>query len=359
MANDLDQSVSNAIAGGVSAPIDLIAWALRKAGVPGLEKPVGGADWMAEKGLTRPVQPGPGQVVGETIGNLVDPLSGLSAAAKTAILIPALASRGWKLENAARDAIAGAGHQELWDKHRVFKYPGQLTGDLRVPTGQAKFGSEIPQGTLRLNREGALPDILENKGLYHEVPGLDKVLVKLRGHPDSPKSQGVYAHHEGPGGVIYVDPKESVDLENTFWHELNHAINSHTGQTGTLGAHARFDTLSPVMKQQIPEMANLLERDAPDLPLLVEHLRRAGKVSPNRVWATSAGERLAEADAFRAMNPATRSLSPIMHMNKGNSPLLPVEKPIPDDIMLNLEHSLLLHEGDPASALSYLLRKLK
>ena len=72
MANDLDQSVSNAIAGGVSAPIDLIAWALRKAGVPGVEKPVLGSDWMREKGLTRTVQQGPGQVVGETIGNLLD-----------------------------------------------------------------------------------------------------------------------------------------------------------------------------------------------------------------------------------------------------------------------------------------------
>jgi len=86
MANDLDQSVSNAIASGVSGPVDLITWLLRKGGLP-VDKPVGGSDWMREKGLTREVKPGAGQVVGETVGSLVDPLSSLGAGAKGAILL--------------------------------------------------------------------------------------------------------------------------------------------------------------------------------------------------------------------------------------------------------------------------------
>lgn len=78
MANDLDQSVSNAIAGGFSTPVDLFAWALRKSGLPGdYTKPVGGSDWMREKGLTAPVKETGPAIVGETLGNLADPLAGV------------------------------------------------------------------------------------------------------------------------------------------------------------------------------------------------------------------------------------------------------------------------------------------
>src|SRR5574343_617118 len=85
MPSDLDQAVSNAIASGVSAPVDILAWLLRKSGLPGnYEKPVMGSDWMREKGLTKEVRPGGAQVVGETVGSLVDPLAPLSKAALAA-----------------------------------------------------------------------------------------------------------------------------------------------------------------------------------------------------------------------------------------------------------------------------------
>jgi len=48
------QSASNSIAGNVSAPVDGLAWLLRKAGVPMPDNPMGGSDWMAQQGLTRP-----------------------------------------------------------------------------------------------------------------------------------------------------------------------------------------------------------------------------------------------------------------------------------------------------------------
>ena len=49
------QSASNSVASNVSAPVDGLAWLLKKAGVPMPTNPMGGSDWMAEKGLTRPV----------------------------------------------------------------------------------------------------------------------------------------------------------------------------------------------------------------------------------------------------------------------------------------------------------------
>lgn len=67
---DTAQSASNAAAGNVSAPVDVIAMALRKAGV-NVDSPVGGAEWMAENGLTIPVQDGYPKMAGEFLGNII------------------------------------------------------------------------------------------------------------------------------------------------------------------------------------------------------------------------------------------------------------------------------------------------
>lgn len=48
---DFAQGTSNAFASNVSAPVDGLAWLLRKAGVPMPSNPVGGSDWLAQQGL--------------------------------------------------------------------------------------------------------------------------------------------------------------------------------------------------------------------------------------------------------------------------------------------------------------------
>lgn len=71
------QAASNSVAETVSAPVDAIAWALRKAGVPNSivgDKPVMGSDWMAEKGFTRPTQEGVSKMAGDFVG-MVSPLA--------------------------------------------------------------------------------------------------------------------------------------------------------------------------------------------------------------------------------------------------------------------------------------------
>ena len=64
---DTAQSASNAIAGSVSGPVDLITAALRAGGL-NIERPIGGSEWMNEKGLTVPVEMGAPRIVGETLG---------------------------------------------------------------------------------------------------------------------------------------------------------------------------------------------------------------------------------------------------------------------------------------------------
>jgi len=68
LLSDTAQGASNAVASNVSAPVDAIAWLLRKAGVPVGDAPVGGSDWMAQKGLTRQPTNRIAGLVGETLG---------------------------------------------------------------------------------------------------------------------------------------------------------------------------------------------------------------------------------------------------------------------------------------------------
>ena len=62
------QGASNSIASNVSAPVDGISWALRKAGVPIPSNPMGGSDWMAQRGLMREPQNRLAGLLGETAG---------------------------------------------------------------------------------------------------------------------------------------------------------------------------------------------------------------------------------------------------------------------------------------------------
>jgi hypothetical protein len=67
---DTAQSASNTVAANVSAPVDAIAWALRKAGL-NVNQPVGGEEWMAAQGLTAPVKEGVPKMAGEAIGGVL------------------------------------------------------------------------------------------------------------------------------------------------------------------------------------------------------------------------------------------------------------------------------------------------
>ena len=69
MAGLLDflQSASNSVASNVTAPVDGIAWLLRKAGIPVPDAPVGGSDWAKNAGLLRDVEQSPASLAGESL----------------------------------------------------------------------------------------------------------------------------------------------------------------------------------------------------------------------------------------------------------------------------------------------------
>jgi GNAT superfamily N-acetyltransferase len=80
---DMFQAASNSAADTVSAPIDALAWALRRAGVP-VGEAFGGSEWMRRKGLTAQPQNPLAALVGETAG-LVSPLVAAARAPQIAV----------------------------------------------------------------------------------------------------------------------------------------------------------------------------------------------------------------------------------------------------------------------------------
>tara|TARA_R110000868_G_scaffold391708_1_gene661957 strand:+ start:42 stop:1250 length:1209 start_codon:yes stop_codon:yes gene_type:complete len=67
---DILQGASNAAASNISAPVDGLAWLLRKAGLPIPDAPIGGSDWMASKGLTAKPQNYLAGLLGESVGGV-------------------------------------------------------------------------------------------------------------------------------------------------------------------------------------------------------------------------------------------------------------------------------------------------
>lgn len=66
---DFLQGASNAAASNVSAPIDGLAWLLRKMGAD-VGTPMGGSDWMRQKGLTAEPKDKWAGLLGESVGGL-------------------------------------------------------------------------------------------------------------------------------------------------------------------------------------------------------------------------------------------------------------------------------------------------
>ena len=88
------QGASNTAASNVSAPIDAMAWLLRKGGLPIPQNPVGGSDWMAQRGLTAEPQNRLAGLLGEGFGGVAP----IVAAAKAPQIAGGLLKMG---ENAA------------------------------------------------------------------------------------------------------------------------------------------------------------------------------------------------------------------------------------------------------------------
>jgi hypothetical protein len=86
---DAAQGASNAAASTVSAPVDGIAWLLKRAGVD-VGTPVGGSDWMAQQGLTAE----PGNALAGGLGGFAAGMSPMGLAQRAPQAMRALPQMG-------------------------------------------------------------------------------------------------------------------------------------------------------------------------------------------------------------------------------------------------------------------------
>lgn len=63
------QSASNGIANSIAGePVDILAAGLGYAGIPVGDRPVGGTQWLKDKGVVVPVEEGAPQIIGQGLG---------------------------------------------------------------------------------------------------------------------------------------------------------------------------------------------------------------------------------------------------------------------------------------------------
>ena len=219
---DFLQSASNSAASNVSAPVDGLAWLLRKAGVPMPQNPLLGSDWMAEKGLTKPVAQSGASLMGETAGMLAPFLAaakapqiakGLLQGAENA-MIPSTMSKefgGLKVSNHSHEQMAE------WANAKSLRESKQAVDRAAADVAQKAYAarkiSNLPAQGMGKNYDAAQLESIagyinsgdrlgaQAEGRSHAVSAIKSELERL-GYPIEKMSQlgggnSVYANING------------------------------------------------------------------------------------------------------------------------------------------------------------------
>lgn len=136
------QGASNSVASNVSAPVDGMAWLLRKAGVPIPSNPLGGSDYLAQQGLTQEPKNHFVGLLGEGIGGAAP----FVAAAKVPQIAGGLLKMGENLAapqtlNKQTGAIVWHGSPHKFDKFDASKIG---TGEGSQSYGHGLYLAEAP-----------------------------------------------------------------------------------------------------------------------------------------------------------------------------------------------------------------------
>jgi hypothetical protein len=178
------QSASNMVAENASMPVDALAWALRKMGVPVGDKPVMGSDWMREKGLTAPTQEGASKVVGDTIG-MISPM-GFTKQGAQAIVEGAGKLKGLPVGMSIKD-VSGPQSQAL------------LLAQQRAALPVEQGGLGLPANNTAAERAAAMG--FKDEGLLHgttnDFPAFEKSTRHSVYATDKPEIADIYANAVG------------------------------------------------------------------------------------------------------------------------------------------------------------------
>ena len=167
---DFLQGASNAAASNLSAPVDGIAWLLRKAGIPVPDAPVGGSDWMAQKGLTAQPQNQLAGILGESVGGVAPMLAAAKAPqiAKGLLQVEANAAAPRTL-NPELGAIVyhGSPHKfDAFDSSKIGTGEGAQAYGHGIYTAEAQTTGQSYKDTLRglrTDTNGVVSDLMPNR----------------------------------------------------------------------------------------------------------------------------------------------------------------------------------------------------
>ena len=244
------QSASNSIAGNVSAPVDGIAWALRKAGVPIPDKPMGGSDWMADKGLTRPTEQSLSGLLGEFAG-MAGPMV---AAAKVPQIARGLLQAGdnlaaptnlsrqagvfigpgaktWNAADAGRAKVmadAGTDARQVWSETGTWKGPdGMWRQEVSDERAGVRLGQQLD--ALGLDKLGS---VIDHRELYKSYPDLKNINTRFNqtagaGSFYAPREYAQYLEMPQSTGLgAKATPKQA---NSVAIHEMQHAVQQKEG----------------------------------------------------------------------------------------------------------------------------------
>ena len=246
MANallDFLQGASNSAAANVSAPVDGIAWLLRKAGI-NVDRPVMGSDWMRERGLTAEPTNKLAGILGESVGGVLPMVTAAKAPqiaqgllqaernlAAPRTLDPQAGAILWHGSPHKFDAFdaskIGTGEGAQAYGHGLYLADSPTVATSYIPTNEAGKSAIAKQlqaeakRAARYSNEGGM-EVLEmfNKGYTPQAirNNIDNIISDGSVHPSYAKKmnqayeKGMQIYKQNSGGSLYkVDlPDEHI-----------------------------------------------------------------------------------------------------------------------------------------------------
>ena len=167
---DFIQGASNAAAGTVAGPVDLINMGLLGVGLPMPRNPVGGSQWMREKGLMRDPENRVAGLLGEAAGNVLP----IVAAAKAPQIAEGLLKHADQYRRYHAATTAPGAPATVWhgSPHRFDKFDSSKigTGEGAQAYGHGLYFAENPAVAADYQKKLSAGSMLVDGKVTNDVP---------------------------------------------------------------------------------------------------------------------------------------------------------------------------------------------
>jgi hypothetical protein len=207
LLRDFAQGASNSAATNLSMPVDAIAWLLRKGGMNIPNNPVGGSDWMAEKGFT----PEPKNKLAGLLGDVAGFAAPLAAVSKAPQIAKGLLQMGEAMPMGSKGMPTLSKASPMADRGAVnvgskFEYPQSQALELaqqRAALPVSEGGLGLPANNTAMDRANVMFPTDVYHGTNADIQAFDTLLSDTRrktGTPNgsivtstNPKAASTYA----------------------------------------------------------------------------------------------------------------------------------------------------------------------